>query len=85
MKANTKNNNPITMNGEPLEVYHSYTRGSTINKYGGTEEDVKAMIQKAKVAFIMLRKFGEQNKSKLMAKYTEDTKKNTDLHQTMPA
>ena len=29
--------------------------GSTINKHGGTEEDVKARIQKARVAFIMLR------------------------------
>ena len=29
--------------------------GSTINKNGGTEEDVKARIQKARVAFIMLR------------------------------
>ena len=29
--------------------------GSTITKYGGTEEDVKARIQKARVAFIMLK------------------------------
>ena len=57
MKANTKNNNPITMNGEPLEETDSFTYlGSTINKHGGTEEDVKARIQKARVAFIMLRK-----------------------------
>ncbi|KAK2175485.1 hypothetical protein NP493_728g00008 [Ridgeia piscesae] len=57
MKANTKNNNPITMNGEPLEETDSFTYlGSTINKHGGTAEDVKARIQKARVAFIMLRK-----------------------------
>ena len=57
MKANTKNNNPITMNGEPLEETDSFTYlGSTINKNGGTEKDVKARIQKARVAFIMLRK-----------------------------
>ena len=56
MKANTKNNNPITLNGEPLEETDSFTYlGSTINKNGGTEEDVKARIQKARVAFIMLR------------------------------
>ncbi|KAK2191066.1 hypothetical protein NP493_60g03025 [Ridgeia piscesae] len=56
MKANTKNNNPITMNGEPLEETESFTYlGSTINKHGGTEEDVKARIRKARVAFIMLR------------------------------
>ena len=37
MKANTKNNNPITMNGEPLEETDSFTYlGSTINKHGGT-------------------------------------------------
>ena len=52
MKANTKNNNPIAMNGEPLEETNL---GSTINKNRGTEEDVKARIQKARVAFIMLR------------------------------
>ena len=57
MKANTKNNNPITMNREPLEETDSFTYlGSTINKHGGTAEDVKARIQKARVAFIMLRK-----------------------------
>ncbi|KAK2185049.1 hypothetical protein NP493_247g03088 [Ridgeia piscesae] len=57
MKANTKNNHPITMNGEPLEETESFTYlGSTINKHGGTAEDVKARIQKARVAFIMLRK-----------------------------
>ena len=56
MKANTKNNNPITLNGEPLEETDAFTYlGSTINKTGGTEEDVKARIQKARVAFIMLR------------------------------
>ena len=56
-KANTKNNNPITMNGEPLEETDSFTYlGSTINKNGGTAEDVKARIQKARVAFIMLGK-----------------------------
>ena len=30
--------------------------GSSINKSGGTEEDVKARIQKARVAFLILRK-----------------------------
>ena len=45
MKANTKNNNPITLNGEPLEETDAFTYlGSTINKTGGTEEDVKARI-----------------------------------------
>ncbi|KAK2191106.1 hypothetical protein NP493_61g04015 [Ridgeia piscesae] len=49
MKANTKNNNPITMNGEPLEETDSFTYlSSTINNNGGTEEDVEARIQKAR-------------------------------------
>ena len=44
------------MNGEPLEETDSFTYlGSTIHKHGGTEEDVKARIPKARVAFIMLR------------------------------
>ncbi|KAK2189281.1 hypothetical protein NP493_111g04041 [Ridgeia piscesae] len=47
MKANTNNNKPITLKGEPLEETDSF------NKNGGTEEDVKARIQKARVAFIM--------------------------------
>ena len=106
MKANTKNN-LITMNGEPLEETDSFTYlGSTINKHGGTEEDVKARIQKARVAFIMLRKIWRAKQiktntklrifnsniravllygSETNAKYTEDTNKNTDLHQQMPA
>ena len=57
IKANTKNNNPITMKGEPLEETVSFTYlGNTINNNGGTEEDVKATIQKVRVAFIIFRK-----------------------------
>ena len=68
MKANTKNNNPITMNGEPLEEAYSFTYlGSTINQNGGTE-DVKARIQKARVASIMLRKIWKTKQIKLYTK-----------------
>ena len=50
MKANTKNTNPVTLKGEPLEETDSSTyMGSTINNNGGTEKDVKARIQKASV------------------------------------
>ena len=50
MKANTKNNKPITLKGQPLEEADSFTYpGSTINKNGGTEDDVKARIQKVRV------------------------------------
>ena len=104
MKSNTKNNNPFTLKGEPLEETDSFTYlGSTMNKNGGTEEDVKATIQKARVAFIMLRQIWKAKQIKIntkrrifnsnvkallledMAKYTEDTKKNTDVHQQMLA
>ncbi|KAK2165853.1 hypothetical protein NP493_1349g00001 [Ridgeia piscesae] len=104
MKANT--NNPITMNGEPLEETDSFTYlGSIINKHGGTAEDVKARIPKARVAFIMLRKIRRAKQIKTNTKLrifnsnvkavllygsetwrsTQNTKKNTDLHQQMPA
>ena len=50
MKANTKNNNPVTLKGEPLEETDSFTYlDSTINKNGGSEEVVKARIQNARV------------------------------------
>ena len=55
VKANTKNNNPITLKGEPLEETDSFTYlGSTKNKNGGTEEDVKARIKKARVTHIIV-------------------------------
>jgi len=66
MKANTKKYNPITLNGEPLEETYSFTYlGSTISKNGGTEE---ARIQKARVAFIMLRKFWRAKQIKINTK-----------------
>ena len=35
MKANTKNNNPVTLQGEPMEETDSFTiLGRTINKIG---------------------------------------------------
>ena len=47
----------ITLKEEPLEKTDSFTYlGSTINKNGSIEEDVKARTQKARVALIMLRK-----------------------------
>ncbi|KAK2155382.1 hypothetical protein NP493_2082g00000 [Ridgeia piscesae] len=69
MKASTNNNNPITLEGEPLEETESFTYlASTINKNGGTQEDVKARIQKARVAFIMLRKLWRAKQIKITTK-----------------
>ena len=66
MKSNTKNNNPITLKGEPLEETDSFTYlGSKINKNGGTEEGVKGRKYRKRVHLSCRRKFGEQNKSKL--------------------
>ena len=53
----TANNNEISVDGEPLEDVSSFTYlGSTINKEGGVEEDVKKRIQKARHAFVGLDK-----------------------------
>ena len=69
MKSNTKNNKSITLEGEPLEETNSFTYlGSTINKHGATEEDTKARIQKARVAFIMLRKLWRVEQIKINTK-----------------
>ena len=47
---------PITLQGAPLADVESFTYlGSVINKAGGTDEDIKVRIQKARAAFIILR------------------------------
>ena len=69
MKANTKNNNPVTLRWEPLEETDSFKYlSSIINKSGGTEEDVKARMQKARVAFLILRKIWKAKQIKLNTK-----------------
>ena len=67
MKANTKNDNPITLKGEPLDETDSFTYLGS-NKNGGTEEDVKARIQKARVAFILLRNIWRSKQIKINTK-----------------
>ena len=57
MRLKTNNNNAVGVNGESLEDVESFTYlGSTIDKEGGVQEDVKRRIQKARQAFIGLRK-----------------------------
>ena len=57
LSLNTTTNNPVTLREEPLEEVDSFTYlGSIINLQGGTDEDVKARIQKARTAFVILRK-----------------------------
>ena len=49
-------NAPVTLQETPLEEVDSFTYlGSVINKVGGTDEDIKVRIQKARGAFAMLR------------------------------
>ena len=69
MKANTKSKNVVTVGGKPLEETDCFTYlGSKINKTGGTEEDTKARIQKARVAFLMLSKIWKSKLIKLKTK-----------------
>ena len=57
------------MGGKPLDEADCFTYlGSKISKTGGTEEDTKARIQKARVAFLMLNKIW---KSKLIKTKTK--------------
>ena len=69
MKANTKSKNVVTVGGKPLEETDCFTYlGSNINKTGGTAEDTKAPIQKARVAFLMLSKIWKSKLIKLKTK-----------------
>ncbi|GFS00157.1 hypothetical protein ElyMa_004547200 [Elysia marginata] len=53
----TNNNRPVAVENEELENVASFTyQGSTTNKEGGVEEDAKKRIQKARQAFLGLKK-----------------------------
>ena len=53
---NTANTNPISLRGEPIKDVVSFTYfGSIVSKTGGIDEDVKARIQKACNAFLMMK------------------------------
>ncbi|VDP43539.1 unnamed protein product [Schistosoma margrebowiei] len=55
-KYNTENSNPITLDGETLEDVESFTYlGSIIDEQGGSDADVRAMIGKARAAFLQLK------------------------------
>ncbi|KAL9958878.1 hypothetical protein ACROYT_G035950 [Oculina patagonica] len=56
MRTKSKQRGKIKLNGEDLEDVESFTYlGSIITVTGGTEEDVKCRIGKARLAFNMLR------------------------------
>ena len=66
-RSKTKNNNPITLNGEPLEETVSFTyMGSKINKTGRHRRRRQTKNTESKSGIHHVEKiFGEQNTSKL--------------------
>ena len=60
---------PITLHDEPLEDVQSFTYlGSVLNVEGGNDEDIKIRIQKARAAFVMLRKIWNAKEIKTCTK-----------------
>ncbi|VDP55540.1 unnamed protein product [Schistosoma margrebowiei] len=56
LKYNTENSNPITLDEEVLEDVESVIyMGSIIDEQGGSDADVKASINKARAAFLLLK------------------------------
>ena len=69
MKATTKCKNVVPVEGKPLEEPYCFTYlGSTINNSGGTTSCIKARIQKARVAFLILSKIWKSKLIKLNTK-----------------
>ena len=57
IKIHAKTNNPIIMNSTALEEVEAFTYlGSVVDTTGGTDADIKARINQARVVFNMLRK-----------------------------
>ncbi|VDO86764.1 unnamed protein product [Schistosoma mattheei] len=56
IRYNTPCSNRITLDGEDLEDVKTFTYlGSTIDEHGGSDADVKARIDKARVAYLRLK------------------------------
>ncbi|VDO50298.1 unnamed protein product [Schistosoma margrebowiei] len=56
LKSKTENRNPITLDGATLEEIKSFTYlESIIDEQGGSDEDVKARIDKARAIFLQLK------------------------------
>ena len=69
MRINTGNNEPLTLENEPLQDVDTFTYlGSIINRKGGTEEDIKARIQKARGAFVTLKNIWKTSQIKTKTK-----------------
>ena len=69
MRINSNNNTPITMNQNQLEEVASFTYlGTIISVDGGTEEDVRARIGKARATFNMLNNIWKMKNLSLKTK-----------------
>ncbi|RUS81873.1 hypothetical protein EGW08_010343 [Elysia chlorotica] len=56
MRVNSKQQNPIRLHEEDIKEANKFTYlGSIVNKDGGSDEDIKCRINKARQAFITLR------------------------------
>ncbi|VDO63241.1 unnamed protein product [Schistosoma margrebowiei] len=56
LRYNTACTNPITIDGEDLEDFKTFTYlGSIVDEQGGSVSDVKARINKAKTAYLQLK------------------------------
>ena len=62
IKIHAKTSNPILMNSTALEEVEAFTcLGSVMDTTGGTDADIKARVNKARVVFNMLRKIWSSN------------------------
>ena len=69
MQINATQNTPIMLDGLVLEEVSEFTYlGGIMRNKGGTDEDVKARIRKARHAFITLRPIWTNKKLKLSTK-----------------
>ena len=69
MRSNTTNADPIFLRNQPLEDVQTFVYlGSVIDQLGGSEEDIKARIQKARAMFIMLRSIWHSRKISIKTK-----------------
>uniref|UniRef100_A0AAV2JSU2 Reverse transcriptase domain-containing protein n=1 Tax=Knipowitschia caucasica TaxID=637954 RepID=A0AAV2JSU2_KNICA len=56
-KINASNNTPITVQGEALEEVDSFTYlGSILDKYGGTDEDVRTRIETWRTTVVTIKR-----------------------------
>ena len=69
LRANTPNQTPVEIQGQPLEEVDSFTYlGSVVDGNGGAERDVTSRISKARTAFFMLSNIWKEGKISLNTK-----------------